>query len=87
MPARRETTPSLAAGPRKLRERLVADGVLIEDAVGYVLSRDYVFSAPSAAAQVLLGRSANGRLDWKDEDGRSLNDIHDAALARPGGHE
>ena len=85
--ARRETTPSLAAGPRKLRERLVADGVLIEDTVGYVLSRDYVFSAPSAAAQVLLGRSANGRLDWKDDHGRSLNDIQDAALARPDGHE
>ena len=30
---------------------------------------DYSFSSPSLAASVLLGRSANGRIEWKDEQG------------------
>jgi hypothetical protein len=30
---------------------------------------------------VLLGRSANGRLDWKDATGRTLKEIQEAAAA------
>lgn len=30
-------------------------------------SRDYAFSSPSAAATVVTGRSANGRIHWTDE--------------------
>jgi Domain of unknown function (DUF4357) len=34
-----------------------------------------VFSSPSAAATVVLGRSANGRIEWKDAQGRTLKEL------------
>jgi hypothetical protein len=40
----------------------------------YLFTRDYTFNAPSTAA-VVLGRSANGRVDWKGADGRTLQEL------------
>ncbi|MDP1650160.1 MAG: GIY-YIG nuclease family protein [Rubrivivax sp.] len=34
-----------------------------------------VFTSPSTAAAVLLGRSANGRNEWKDAQGRPLKEL------------
>jgi len=39
------------------------------------LSQDYVFTSPSTAAAVVLGRSANGRIEWKDARGRTLKEL------------
>jgi hypothetical protein len=36
------------------------------------------FSSPSTAAAVVLGRSANGRVEWKAVDGRTLKEIQEA---------
>ena len=41
--------------------------------------QDYVFASPSAAAGVVQGRSANGRVDWKTKDGKTLKDLQEAA--------
>lgn len=41
----------------------------------YRFSQDYAFSSPSTAAAVLLGRSANGRIEWKDAQGRTLKEL------------
>lgn len=41
----------------------------------YLFTRDAVFTSPSHAASVILGRNANGRIEWKDKDGRTLRDI------------
>lgn len=35
------------------------------------------------ATGVLLGRSANGRIEWKDAKGRTLKDLQEAATATP----
>ena len=47
---------------------------MIEGA-GYRFSQDYVFTSPSTAAAVVLGRSANGRIEWKDGQGRTLKEL------------
>ena len=36
---------------------------------------DHLFSSPSAAAAVIMGRSANGLVEWKDLAGRDLKSI------------
>lgn len=54
----------------RLREKLVADSVIVED----VFQRDYEFTAPSAASAVILGRTSNGNIDWKTADGTTLRD-------------
>jgi hypothetical protein len=58
-----------------MRAALVQNGVLKPSGEGYVFTQDYVFGSPSTAAAVVQGRSANGRVDWRDSKGRTLNEI------------
>ncbi|WP_216870376.1 GIY-YIG nuclease family protein [Modestobacter excelsi] len=69
---------------QKLRQRLESDGVLIPSANNLTMrfARDYVFASPSAAAAVVLGRNANGRLLWSAErTGQSYAVWQEAQLA------
>lgn len=63
----------------ELRRSLLAAGVLKVSGSGYVLTQDYTFNSPSTAAGVLLGRSSNGRAEWKDVKGRTLKALQNAA--------
>ena len=78
--ARPETVQSIQPWLGDLREQLVADGVLTHAAGELTLSQDYTFGSPSTAASVLLGRHANGRVEWRAEDGRTLKEIQEASL-------
>jgi hypothetical protein len=69
-----ETTPSIHNYMIRLRESLQKEEILVSQGDKLVLSQDYTFSSPSTAAGVLLGRSANGRTDWKDDNGVSIKD-------------
>ena len=59
----------------KLRDELIKIGKLTEKDGQYMLKDNYVFSSPSAAAAVLLGNSANGKLEWKNKDGVSIKTL------------
>lgn len=63
-----EVAPSMLA----LRQDLIDLGVLAQQDAAYVFTQDYAFSSLSTAACVVLGRNANGRLEWKDAQGRAL---------------
>lgn len=63
-----------------LRQELIQNGVLQTGGDRYRFAQDYVFSSPSTAAAVVLGRSANGRIEWKDATGRALKEIQAAGL-------
>ena len=69
------TGVSLAPKLVAARQELLHRGVLAE--AGNVLSftQDYVFSSPSYAASIILGRSANGRRNWQDAQGRTLKEL------------
>ena len=54
------------------RQELIDLGVLAQQGSDQAFTQDYTFSSPSTAACVVLGRSANGRLEWKDAQGRAL---------------
>lgn len=47
-----------------------------------VLTKDTVFSSPSAAAQFLMGASVNGKLHWKTELGVPLGRLEQQELAQ-----
>lgn len=67
-----------------LRQRLEGDGTLVVSNDGFTreFTRDHVFSNPSAAAAVLLGRSSNGRLGWRVQgSGVSYGDWQSAQIA------
>ena len=75
------TVPSMAQhvrGMYDLRQELISNGVLVMQAGLYQFMQDYTFSSPSTAASVLLGRSANGRIEWKGEDCRTLKELQAA---------
>lgn len=73
--ARRDEVPSiheyLADQRRQLRER----GVLTEKDGSLVFTQDFRFGSASTAAGVLVGGSANGRLAWKDSQGKTLKQL------------
>ena len=76
-----DTVPSMAQHVRGMfdrRQELISNGVLSMQDGLYQFTQDYTFSAPSTAAAVVLGRSANGRMDWKGADGRTLKEIQEA---------
>ena len=59
--------------------------MLVDEGEMYRLAQDYAFETrPSTAAGVLLGRSANGRAEWKDAKGRSLKEASGAGVSRRG---
>lgn len=47
----------------------------------YVFTQDYLFASPSTATGVVVGRSANGRIEWQTKDGRSLKAVQEAEAA------
>jgi hypothetical protein len=62
----------------ELRTDLLKSGVFVSDGDKRRFSQDYTFSSPSLASAVVLGRSSNGRIDWKDATGRTLKELQEA---------
>jgi hypothetical protein len=54
---------------RALREKLENDGTLVAASTGslFVFTHDQVFASPRAAAAMVAGRAANGRVEWRVE--------------------
>jgi hypothetical protein len=62
-----------------IRKHLLEQGLFADAGDRLRLVQDYTFSSPSAAAAVMLARTANGRIEWKDDQGRPLKDLQAAA--------
>lgn len=82
-PARSEVVPSFAAAmpsSYRLREELISDGTMRQSTTwpGWLeITTDVACNSPSAAAEILVGRSANGWGEWKTADGHILADFID----------
>lgn len=74
----KDTAPSCLNHLIKLRAALVSNGVLMPSGDGHIFTQDYSFSAPSTASGVVLGRSSNGRVDWKTKGGQTLKEVQKA---------
>ncbi|MDT0650545.1 DUF4357 domain-containing protein, partial [Autumnicola edwardsiae] len=57
------------------RQNLVDDGIIQNINNNLTFVQDYLFSSPSAAAAIVMGRSANGLTEWKLADGRILKAV------------
>ena len=69
------TVPSMSDNLMKLRSSLIEKGIIDED---LKLTRDYIFTSPSLAAAVVMGRNANGRTEWKNEEHKTIKDIEES---------
>lgn len=54
-------------------QKLKEQGIVIENKENYIFVKDYVSTSPSAAAKLILGRSANGWAEWKTYEGELLD--------------
>lgn len=79
----KDEVPSCHVYLKDLRSALVRNGVLTIVPNGYAFAQDYVFNSPSTAAGVVQGRSANGRIDWKTKDGKTLKALQEEELEKP----
>jgi len=66
---------SMTANFIVLRQKLIDNGVLVDKGEFYEFSDDYIFSSPSTAAVMIMGRNANGLTEWKQKDGKTLKDF------------
>lgn len=57
------------------REKLFSSDVIRIDGDTSIFNKDHLFPSPSAAATALLGRSANGWIEWKTKTGQTLDEI------------
>lgn len=67
-------TPSYPASDERLRKKLLENGTINEN---FEFTKNYIFSKPSSAAAVVMGRSANGLTEWKTKDGRILKNVQE----------
>ncbi|MBL7880846.1 MAG: GIY-YIG nuclease family protein, partial [Chryseobacterium gambrini] len=68
-------TTSLDQSIINFRQRLIDEQKIINTHNKLVFTEDYLFSSPSTAAAIVMGRSANGLTEWKLSDGRILKSI------------
>jgi len=75
-----------SAGPyvRRWRNQLIKDRVLEKKENVYKFTEDHIFSSPSTAAAVILGRRANGWTEWKYKNGKTLDEVKRKGVATDG---
>jgi 5-methylcytosine-specific restriction protein B len=73
--ARKAVVASAGNSVQNTQRRLLAEGVLDDKGKSLVFLQDYTFDTPSGAAAAVLGRTANGWIEWKLPDGRTLSDV------------
>lgn len=78
---RKDNVPSIVGTSNaNFRDKLVDNGIMKTDGDTVVFVKDHEFRSPSMAAIAVLGRTANGWLEWKDKDGKTLDAIKRQAI-------
>lgn len=72
------TVASITQNFINLRQRLIDKEVIVLKGDAYEFPEDYIFSSPSTAAVIVLGRNANGLTEWKLPTGKTLKDFETA---------
>jgi hypothetical protein len=67
----------------QLRLKLLKSGVVQEQGDNIIFAKDHLFKKPSPAAVALMGRTANGWLEWKSAEGKTLDALKRQAPVQP----
>lgn len=70
-------TQSISPYLVKLRNSLIESNIINKN---FIFTKDYLFTSPSLAAAVIMGRNANGRTEWKTDKNKKLKDIEEATI-------
>lgn len=69
------TVASLSTSFLRYRQKLIDEGVLVLKGEYFEFSDDFIFSSPSTAAAIVMGRNANGLTEWKNKEGKTLKEF------------
>ncbi|SBT17741.1 hypothetical protein MGA5115_01857 [Marinomonas gallaica] len=75
-----EETDSIAEGWKKLRAKLIDEGLVDSSGENGVFLEDVLFSSPSAASSTILGAQSPGPVRWIDEDGNTFKDNQEISM-------
>jgi predicted GIY-YIG superfamily endonuclease len=82
--ARLDSVASIQPSQERIRQQLAAEGIMAAQGGAYVFTRNHLFASPSMAAVALMGRSANGWMDWKTPQGQTLDEVKRQAVGGVG---
>lgn len=68
------TVPSMTQNFINLREKLIDEKAIVKNADSFEFTDDFIFTSPSTAASIVLGRNANGLTEWKLKTGKTLKE-------------
>jgi len=69
------TVNSISQSFLNLRQSLIDKGILKLNNDIYEFTEDYIFSSPSTAAVMIMGRNANGLNEWRLSNGKTLKEF------------
>lgn len=69
------TVPSMTSNFMNLRQKLIDQNIIVQKGDSFEFPDDYIFSSPSTAAAMVLGRNANGLTEWKLKNGKTLKEF------------
>ena len=82
---RSDSVPSIqGTSGERFRQQLATDGTLALQGGALVFTRDKLFASPSMAAMAVMGRSANGWVEWKTAQGQTLDEVKRQAVGVAG---
>jgi len=83
--ASNEEANSIRESNKRWREKLIKTKAMSPNNLGILhFEKDHLFKTPSGDAMAVLGRRANGWLEWKDSKGRTLHQIkREAVIIEP----
>ena len=60
-----------------MRRKLVETKIMVENNDKLIFAEDAVFSSPSAASNMVLGRNSNGFTEWVNKKGKTFKEIQE----------
>ncbi len=71
----KQEAPSIPLTLKALRFEKLSDTTLIDRNTHYEVVQNLTFSSVSTAAGFVLGRSANGWMEWKNKEGKTIDEV------------
>ena len=75
--AKKVLSPSCTETYRNMRRKLLETQIMIEKQDKLIFAEDAIFSSPSAASNMILGRNSNGFTEWITKQGLTFKEVQE----------
>lgn len=73
--AKKTMAPAVSDNYKALQQKLIETELLVSKGTYFEFTQDTIFSTPSSAANVVLGRQTPGPITWLNSDGKTLKEV------------